>query len=214
MNKIIKVLIIDDHPVFCQGLKLVFSKTPDIMIGGEARDGKEAMEKIKDQEWDVVFLDISLPQQNGLEVLKQIKKVNPQLPVLMLSMFPEDQYSLRAIKAGASGYLTKESPPDMLIRAVRQAADGKKFFSMETTDKLFSNFDASTRAMPHEALSDREFQIMNMLASAKTPTEIAEELQLSVSTVFAHRSNILKKMNLSNNAQLMYYAVTQGLIEP
>lgn len=214
MEKIINVLIVDDHPVFCQGLKLVFSKTPDIMIGGEARDGREALEKIQAQDWDVVFLDISLPHQNGLEVLKMIKKVKPKIPILMLSMFPEDQYSLRAIKAGASGYLTKESSPEVLIQAVRKAADGKKFFSMETTEKMFSNYDANIQEMPHEVLTDREFQIMNMLAKANTPTEIAEELGLSVSTVFAHRSNILKKMNLSNNAQLMYYAVTQGLIEP
>lgn len=214
MEKIIKVLIVDDHPVFCQGLKLVFSKTPDIVIEGEATDGNEALEKIQRQHWDVVFLDISLPNQNGLDILKQIKKESPELPVLMLSMFPEDQYSLRAIKAGAAGYLTKESPPDILIQAVRQAAAGKKFFSMETTEKLFSNFDSNIKELPHEVLTDREFQIMNLLASAKTPTEIAEELRLSVSTVFAHRSNILRKMNLSNNAQLMYYAVTQGLIEP
>lgn len=214
MEAQIKVLIIDDHPVFRQGLNLVFSKAPDIEISGEATEGNEALEKIQKNHYNVVFLDISLPRQNGLEVLKRIKKARPRLPVLMLSMFPEELYSLRAIKAGASGYLTKESSPSELIKAVRQAAAGKKVFSMETAEQLFSNIDATSQEKPHETLTDREFQIMSMLALAKTPTEIADELCLSVSTVFAHRANILKKMNLSNNAQLMYYAVTQGLVEP
>ncbi len=214
MKKIIKVLIVDDHPVFRQGLNLVFSKAPDIEISGEAEEGNEALEKIQKDDWDEVFLDISLPHHNGLDVLKRIKKARPQLPVLMLSMFPEEQYSLRSIKAGASGYLTKESPPAVLIQAVRQAATGKKFFSLETTEKLLSNFDPNAKKQPHEKLTDREFQVMSLLATAKTPTEIAQELCLSVSTIFAHRAHILKKMHLSNNAQLMYYAVTHGLVEP
>ncbi len=214
MKETIKILIVDDHPVFCQGLSLVFSKIPDIEISGEAHDGNEALEKIEKEEFDVVFLDISLPNHSGLEVLKRIKKLAPQLPVLMLSMFPEEQYALRSVKAGAAGYLTKESPPDVLIKAVRQAAAGKKFFSMETAEKMFANFDVDFNKNPHETLTDREYQIMCKLATAKTPSEIAKELRLSVSTVFAHRANILKKMHLSNNAQLMYYAVTHELIEP
>ncbi len=214
MKETIKVLIIDDHPVFCQGLSLVFSKIPDIKISGEAYDGNEALEKIEKEEFNVVFLDISMPNFNGLEVLKRIKKLRPQLPVLMLSMFPEEQYALRSVKAGAAGYLTKESSPTILVKAVRQAAAGKKFFSLETAEKMFANFDADFNKSPHETLTDREYQIMCMLATAKTPSEIAEKLCLSISTVFAHRANILKKMHLSNNAQLMYYAVTHELIEP
>lgn len=214
MGKKIKVLIVDDHPVFRQGLNLVFSKAPDIEITGEAEEGNEALEKIQQDDLDVVFLDISLPHQNGLDVLKRIKKARPQLPVLMLSMFPEEQYSLRSIKAGASGYLTKESSPSVLIQAVRKAAAGKKIFSLETTEKLLSSFDANVEKLAHEKLTDREFQVMTLLAMAKTPAAIAEELRLSVSTVFAHRAHILKKMNLSNNAQLIYYAVTHGLVKP
>ena len=212
--KKIKLLIIDDHPVFRQGLNLVFSKTSDIVVSGEATEGNEALTKIKEAHWDVVFLDISLPRENGLDVLKKIKQECPQLPVLMLSMFPEEQYALRSAKAGASGYLTKESPPAVLIEAVHQAAAGKKFFSPETVEQVLLNFDKNFQKIPHETLTDREFQIMRLLAVAKTPSKIAEELGLSVSTVFAHRSNILTKMDISNNAQLMHYAITHGLIEP
>lgn len=214
MKKIIKLLIVDDHPVFRQGLNLAFSKTSDIVVSDEAKDGSEALEKIKEGRCDVVFLDISLPRENGLEVLKRIKKERRQLPVLMLSMFPEEQYALRSIKAGASGYLTKESPPAVLIEAVRQVAAGKTFFSPETVEQVFMSFDENFQKKPHEILTDREFQIMALLALAKTPSKIAEEIGLSVSTVFAHRSHILTKMNMSNNAQLMHYAITHGLIEP
>lgn len=214
MKKIIKLLIVDDHPIFRQGLNLAFSQTPDIVVSGEAKEGNEALEKIKEGCCDVVFLDISMPRENGLEVLKRIKKERPQLPVLMLSMFPEEQYALRSVKAGASGYLTKESPPAVLIEAVRQVAAGKKFFSPETAEQVFLKFDENYQKLPHETLTDREFQVMSLLTIAKTPSKIAEELCLSVSTVFAHRSHILKKMNMTNNAQLMHYAVTHGLIEP
>ena len=213
MNKPIRVLIADDHAIVRQGLRQILSDTPDLTVAGEAENGVQAVQMVRTGEWDVVLMDVSMPDRNGIDALKLIKKEYPRLPVLILSMYPEDQYAIRALKAGAAGYLTKQSAPELLVTAIRQVASGKKYVSPSLAEELANAIGDDSERLPHEKLSDREYQTLCMIASGKTPTEIAEALNLSVKTVSVYRARLLEKMNLRNNAELTHYGLKHGLAE-
>jgi DNA-binding NarL/FixJ family response regulator len=207
-----RVLIADDHAIVRAGLKQLLNECPDVALTGEATNGHEALKKIRDQEWDVVILDISMPGKNGLEILKQIKTEQPKLAVLILSMHTEGQYALRALKAGAAGYLTKGCIPEQLLAAVAKVARGGKYITPILAEKLANALDSNVGEAPHEALSNRELQVFQLLAAGKQVSQVGRELSLSTKTISAHRANILKKMRMKNNAELMFYAIDNGLI--
>lgn len=208
----IKILIADDHEIIRQGLKTIIAETSDLSVVAEAENGNEVLEKIKTIEVDVVVLDYDMPGKNGLDTLIELKSMFPKLPVLILSIFPEDHYGTRFLKAGAAGYLGKASASDQLVEAVRKVSRGGKFVSPELTDKLVANLNKDSEKLPHETLTDREFQVFCMLAGGKKLKEIAEILCLSVNTVSTYRSRILVKMDVENNADLIHYAIKNGLI--
>ena len=208
----IKVLIADDHTLVRKGLKQLLLDTKDIEKVDEARDGKETINKINKKDYDLVLLDISLPGRSGIDVLKQLRLLKPKLPVLILSMHPEEQYAVRSLRAGASGYLTKESAPDELIDAIHKVANGGKYITSSLAERLAGEIGPSTEKPLHETLSDREYQVMCMIASGKTVKDIAEELNLSVKTISTHRARILRKMHMDNNAQLTHYAIKHNLV--
>ncbi len=209
----IKILLADDHTIVREGLKQILAETPDMVVVDEAKNGQEVLDKIQQNEHDVVLLDISMPGRSGLDVLKQIKSERPKTAVLVLSMYSEEQYALRALKAGASGYLTKESAPDKLIEAIRKVSEGRKYISPSVAEKLAFNLELGEEKPPHESLSDREYQVMCMIASGKTVKEIASDLALSVKTISTYRTRILEKMGLRNNSALTHYAVQNRLVE-
>lgn len=209
----IKVLVVDDHAIVREGLKQILEEAPDLEVAGEASTGEEALEKMHVGHWDVVVLDILLPGINGLVVLEQIKRHSPKLPVLMLSMYGEDQYAVRTLKAGAAGYLTKESAPQELVTAIRKVARGGKYVSPSLMEKMVSGLATDLQKPQHETLSDREFQVLCMIAAGKTLTQIGEDLGLSVKTVSTHRTRMLKKMHLKSNAELIHYAIRYGLVK-
>ncbi len=213
MSKPIRVLIADDHAIVRQGLRQILSDTPDLTVAGEAENGVQAVNMVRAGEWDVVLMDVSMPDRNGIDALKLIKKEFPRLPVLILSMYPEEQYAIRALKAGAAGYLTKQSAPELLVTAIRQVASGKKYVSPSLAEELANAIGEDSERPAHEKLSDREYQTLCMIASGKTPTEIAEALNLSVKTVSVYRARLLEKMNLRNNAELTHYGLKHGLAE-
>ena len=208
----IKIIIADDHPLFRRGLKNAFSETPDIEVVDEAESGEELLEKVQGMDLNLAILDISLPGRGGLEVLKQLRDERPKLPVLILTVLPEEHYAVRFFKAGASGFVTKESSTDQIYAAVRKVADGGKYASPEITEKLAFDFSKSDRPA-HETLSDREHQVFIMLAKGQSPTEIGKELSLSVKTISTHRSRILDKMQMKKNAELIHYAISQQLLQ-
>jgi DNA-binding NarL/FixJ family response regulator len=209
----IRVLIADDHTLVRKGLRQILLETKKVEVVDEAKDGKETISKVSANKYDVVLLDISFPGRSGIDVLKQLKSFRPKLPVLILSMHPEEQYAVRALRAGASGYLTKESAPSELIEAIRKVAGGGKYITASLADKLASEIGKPSEKLPHESLSDREYQVMCMIASGKTVKEIAEDLNLSAKTISTHRARILRKMNMKNNAQLTHYAIRCGLVD-
>jgi len=209
----IKVLIADDHAVVREGIKHIFNETPDIQVAGEAGNGQEVLEHIGKQEFDLLLLDIAMPGRDGLEILKEVKMLNPKLTVLMLSMFPEEQYALRALKSGASGYLTKDTIPKELVKAVRKVLKGGNYLSSAFSDRLLTEITSNTTKPLHEALSDREFQVMRMIASEKTMNEIADELSLSPKTVYTYRTRILEKMGMKNNMEVTHYATKHGFVD-
>jgi len=209
----IKILIADDHAVVREGLKQIISETSDMIVAGEADNGQDVLNKVSVQNYDVVLLDISMPGKSGLDVLKQLKSKKPKLPVLMLSVHPEEQYAVRTLKSGADGYLTKGSATDELIAAIRKISQGKKYISSSLAEKLAFDLDMDHEKPRHELLSDREYQVMSMIASGKSVKEIADELSLSVQTISTYRSRILEKMKMKNNAEIIYYAVKQGLVD-
>ena len=208
----IKVIIADDHPLFRRGLKHAFAETPDIEVVGEVETGEELLKKVQGMDLNLALLDISLPGKGGLEILKELRADRPKLPVLMLTVYPEEHYAVRFFKAGASGFITKESSTDQIYHAVRKVAGGGKYASPEITEKLAFDFTKSDRPA-HERLSDREHQVFMMLAEGDSPTEIGKELSLSVKTISTHRSRILDKMEMKKNAELIHYAISQKLIQ-
>jgi two-component system, NarL family, invasion response regulator UvrY len=208
----IKVIIADDHPLFRRGLKHAFAETPDIEVVDDVETGEELLEKVQGMDVNLALLDISLPGKGGLEILKELREDCPKLPVLILTVYPEEHYAVRFFKAGASGFITKESSTDQIYHAVRKVAGGGKYASPEITEKLAFDFTKSDRPA-HERLSDREHQVFMMLAQGDSPTEIGKELSLSVKTISTHRSRILDKMEMKKNAELIHYAISQKLIQ-
>lgn len=209
----IKILIADDHALVRAGLKQVVSEVDDMEVKGEAATGTEAVAQVKEQDWDVVLLDISMPDLNGIDALRQIRQLKPDLPVLILSMYPEDQYAVNLLRAGASGYMTKESAPNQLVAAIRKVVQGRKYVSSSLAEILALELGGDIDKPLHESLSQREFQIFCKLSAGSSVSEIAEELFLSVKTVSTYRSRIMEKMRLKNNAELTYYAIKNHLIE-
>jgi two-component system, NarL family, invasion response regulator UvrY len=209
----IRILICDDHTIVRKGLKQILSEDPNLVVAGEAASGQECVEKLKKGGWDALVLDISLPDRSGLDVLKQVRSQYPRLPVLMLSMHAEEQYAVRVLRAGASGYLTKEAAPDQLITAIRKISKGGRYVSPTFAEVLAFDLAGDPQKPPHETLSDREFQVMCLLASGKAVKEIAEKLYVSVKTVSTHRARILEKMRMKNNADLILYAVRNRLVK-
>ena len=207
----IKVLIVDDHTIVRQGLKQILEETADIVAAAEARNGREAIAQVRQTLFDVVLLDVSMPDMDGLSVLEVIKQEQPKLPVLVLSMYPEEQFAVRFLKAGASGYLTKESAAEELIRAIHKISQGGRYITLELAETLAFGVDKDNRP-PHETLSNREYQVMQLIASGKTVGEIAEILSLSVKTVSTYLARILEKTGLNSNAEIMRYALLQGLV--
>jgi DNA-binding NarL/FixJ family response regulator len=208
----VRVLIADDHAIVRRGLKLILSEEFHSLVMGEARDGQELFEQIHKSEWDIVVLDITMPGRSGLDLLKELKQLKPALGVLVLSMHSEDQFALRAFKAGAAGYMTKENAPEELVKAIKKVLGGGKYVSPALAEKLVFSLDTHTERPVHEALSDREYQVLCMIASGKTVKEIAEELILSVKTISTYRTRILEKLRMRTNAELTHYAVKNKLI--
>jgi DNA-binding NarL/FixJ family response regulator len=208
----IRILVADDHAIVRQGLKQIVADIPDMVVAGEASNGQEALDKALKDDYDMVLLDLTMPVRSGLDVLKEIKNQKPELPVVILSMHPEEQYAVRTIKAGASGYLTKESAPEELIAAIRKVSDGGKYVTSSLAEKLASILGTGVEKLLHQALSDREYQVMCMLASGKTAQQIAQELLLSVNTINTYRSRVLMKMKVKNNSELTRYAIQNGLV--
>jgi DNA-binding NarL/FixJ family response regulator len=208
----IRILVADDHAIVREGVKRLLADTKDLRVMGEASNGQEVLAKISSQTWDVLLLDLAMPGRNGLEVLQQLKRTAPQLPVLVFSMYPGNQYLVRALKAGAAGYLPKESLPEELVSAVRKVVQGGRYISPSLTECLVLEMTRESDAPLHARLSDREYQVLCLLATGKTATEIAEELALSVKTVSTYRVRILEKMQLNTTAELIHYAIRQGLI--
>jgi len=209
----IRVFIADDHAIVREGLKQILAEQRDIVVAGEAETGLDAIKLFRKSRCNVLLLDISLPDRNGIEVLKQIKDEKPDLAVLMLSMHREDQYAIRALKAGASGYMTKQSAPKELVNAIRQVAGGQRYVSALLAQVLAAQVGDGFDKPPHESLSDREYQTLTMIASGKTVSEIAKELSLSVKTVSEYRSRLLSKMKLKTSAELTHYAIRNQLID-
>lgn len=209
----IRIVIADDHAVVRRGLKEILADENDMEIGAEASTAQELLDLIRKQPWDAVVLDISLPGRSGLEVLAELKQERPTLPVLVHTMHPEDQFALRSLRAGAAGYLTKDSAPKELVKALRKIVAGGKYVGASLAETLASSMDASAMEAPHQALSDREFEVFRLLASGKTVSQIAEGLSLSVKTISTYRSRILEKMKMKNNAELMRYALHHKVVE-
>jgi len=208
----IKILIADDHEIVRQGLKTILSEHSDLEVIAEAENGNEVLKIIQKTKLDIVLLDFDMPEKNGLDTLIELKSMKPMLPVIILSIFPEDHYGTRFLKAGASGYLGKASASERLVEAVRKVAGGGKYISPELTDKLVTDLTNDSEKPAHEILTDREFQVFRGLASGKKIKEIANELCLSINTISTYRSRILQKLNFRSNAELIRYAIKMGLV--
>jgi DNA-binding NarL/FixJ family response regulator len=209
----IRIVLADDHTILREGLKQLLSAAGDLQVSGEAQNGQEVMERVRSLEFDLLLLDMSMPGKSGIELIKQVHAERPKLRILVLSMHEEHQYAVRAIRAGASGYMTKESASRQLVEAIRKVAAGGAFISSEVAQQLALGAMPNSQGPPHEALSDREFQILRMFAQGKSVSDIAERLNLSVKTVSTHKANILDKMEMQTAAELIRYAITHRLIE-
>ncbi|MCC6071341.1 response regulator [Massilia sp. GCM10020059] len=209
----IRVFIADDHAIVREGLKQILADSPDIIVAGESENGLDAIKLFRKSKCHVMLLDISMPDKSGIDVLKQVKKEHPEMAVLMLSMHREDQYAIRSLKAGAAGYLTKQSAPKELVTAIRQVASGQKYVSAALAQELAAQVGEDHATALHDTLSDREYQTLTMIASGKTVSAIAEELSLSVKTISEYRARLLVKMKLKNSAELTHYAIKNQLIE-
>ena len=211
--KKIRILIADDHPIVREGYKKILTSQPDMDVTGEAGNGQEVLDLIQKKDFELILLDISMPGRSGLEILKELRSRKPHLPVMILSIYPEEQYAVRAFRDGASGYLTKASTPKELISAIRKVSQGGRYVTEALAEKLTYFLHGDADKVPHEKLSDREYQVMLLIASGKTVTQIADELCLSVKTISTYRARILEKMNMKNNAQMTFYAVENHLLD-
>lgn len=209
----IKILIADDHAVVRRGLKQIIAEAPNMTVTGEAQNAREVFELVRAAKWDVVVLDMTMPGKCGLDVLKELKTERPELPVLVLSMHSEDQFAMRALRAGAAGYMTKESAPEELVEAIRKVFAGGKYASPSLAEKLIFDLEVDTAKPLQDTLSDREYQVMRRLASGKTVGEIADDLSLSVKTISTYRARILEKMRMKTTSQLIHYAIQNGLVD-
>ena len=209
----IRVLLADDHTIVRTGLREILEGTGDIRVAAEAGNGNEALARVREADFDVVVLDLSMPGRSGIELIKQIKSERSKLRVLVLSMHSEAQYAVRALKAGASGYLTKEGAADQLVAAIRRIAAGGAFVSPETAERLALDFSQPDDTLPHTRLSDREFQVFQAIVAGKSVGEIAQQLSLSIKTVSTHKSNLMEKMGIDNQAELVRYAMRHKLVD-
>jgi DNA-binding NarL/FixJ family response regulator len=210
---VITILIADDHAILRRGLKEILADELDGAILDEAGNAQEVLAQIQSRAWDLVILDITMPGRSGLDMLRDLQQLRPKLPVLVLSMHPENQYAKRVLRAGAAGYMNKETAPKELVKAVRKVLAGGRYVSAALAEKLAADLSADAARLPHERLSDREFEVLRMIASGKTASQIAEELHLSVTTVSTYRARILEKMGMTNNAELMRYAMDNRLVD-
>lgn len=209
----IRVLLADDHAIVRAGLKELLAESGDMTVAGEAGTGQEVLARVREADYDVLVLDMSMPGRSGIDLIKQVKKEKAKLRILILSMHSEAQYAVRAIKAGASGYLGKDGAADQLVAAIRRVAAGGAYMSPEAAELLARDFERPSDAAPHTLLSDREFQVLQLIVSGKSITAIAEELSLSVKTVSTHKTRILEKMGISNQVELVRYAIKHGLLD-
>ncbi|HNX23677.1 MAG TPA: response regulator transcription factor [Spirochaetota bacterium] len=209
----IRIVIADDHEIVRAGLKQIISDDEDMEVLGESNNGENLIELVKKNEYDVVLLDLKMQGISGIDVIKHIKVIKPDLPIIVLSMHAEDQYAVRTIKAGASGYITKETAAESLVTAVRRVVAGGKYISQTLAETLADSIAGGGTELPHEKLTDREFQVMSMIASGKTVSEIGSELFLSVKTISTYRQRILEKMNMKNNSELTHYAIKNNLLD-
>ncbi len=208
-----RILIADDHALLRRGLKEILVREIEDAVCGEAENAQQLLAQIQNQDWDVVILDVTMPGRSGLDALRDIRALRPKLPVLVLSMHPEDQYGKRILKAGASGYMNKDSAPEELIKAIRKVRSGGRYVSAALAEKLALDLGVDTERPTHEILSGREFEVLRMLASGKTVSQIAEDLHLSATTVSTYRARILEKTRMTTTAELMHYALQNHLIE-
>lgn len=208
----IEVLVADDHAIIRDGLKKILADTDDMVVAGEAANGVETLEQIRARDWSVVVLDLSMPGRNGLELIRLIRAERPKLPILVFSMHSEEQFAVRAIRSGASGYLTKETDSDLLLPAIRKVAEGGMYFSQKVVALLAADVSKPAANFPHSRLTDREFDIFMRIVKGVSPADIAADLSLSVKTVSSHKSHIIEKMGLSSQVDLVRYAIEHGLL--
>ncbi len=209
----INILVVDDHALIRKGLKMLLEESPDFEVKGEAETGAQAVKMVRELHFDLVLLDISLPDKHGMDVLKQLKLEQPDIKVIVLSMYPEDQYGVRALKAGAVGYINKQSAPENLVGAIQQVISGKKYISGTLAEQLLNNLIGESQELLHQRLSNREYQTLCLMSSGNSLTEISEIMMLSPKTVSVYRARMLEKMNFKNNAEAVHYAIAHHLVD-
>jgi len=209
----IKILVVDDHALIRKGIKQLLEDSHDLQVAGEAESGMQAINMMRKNHFDLVLLDISLPDKHGMDVLKQLKSEQPDIKIIVLSMYPEDQYGVRTLKAGAMGYINKQSAPEKLVGAIRHVISGKKYISEALSEQLLNNLIGESQDLMHQSLSNREYQTLCLMSSGKSLTEIAEIMKLSPKTVSVYRARMLEKMGFKNNAEAVYYAIAHQLVD-
>ena len=209
----INILVVDDHALIRKGMKQILDDTSDIRVTGEAESGQQAIKMVRENKYDIALLDITLPDKYGIDVLRQLKLQCPSLPILILSMHPDEQYAMRSIRAGAAGYMNKQSAPSQLVTAIRQVASGRKYISGELAEQLANEMANDKQEVTHQILSNREYQTLCLMAAGKSLSEMADIMSLSAKTVSVYRARMLEKMKLRNNAEAVRYAIDHHLIE-